>query len=66
MPHDALLLAVAMQRTHDDQHAAERRRLVGSKRLRSRSGRFRLDWRVVRDQRVLVAGVGFSRRRAAG
>ncbi|GAB2972076.1 hypothetical protein [Saccharothrix stipae] len=66
MPHDDLLLAVAMQRMQDDQHAAEGRRLVGSKRLRSLSGRFRLDWRVVRDQRVLVASVGFSWRRATG
>lgn len=64
MPNDDLLLAVAMQRMHDDHHAAARRRLAGSKRLRSLSGRIRLDWRVVRDQRVLVASVGFSWRRA--
>lgn len=65
MPYDDLLLAAAMQRMYDDHHAAERRRLVGTKRLRALSGRFRLDWRVVRDQRVLVASVGFSWRRAA-
>jgi hypothetical protein len=64
MPHDDLLLAVAMQRMHDDQSHAERHRLAGSRRLRSLSGRIRLDWRVVRDQRVLVASVGFSWRRA--
>jgi hypothetical protein len=66
MPHDDLLLAVAMQRMHDDRLRAERHRLAGSKRLRSLSGRIRLDWRVVRDHRVLVASVGFSWRRAAG
>ena len=66
MPHDDLLLAMATQRMHDDQHAAARHRLAGSKRLRSVAGRFRLDWRVVRDQRVLVASVGFSWRRATG
>ena len=64
MPHDNLLLAVATQRMHDDHRAAERHRLAGRKRLRFLSGRFRLDWRVVRDQRVLVASVGFSWRRA--
>ncbi|MFE9746124.1 hypothetical protein ACFYOT_14550 [Saccharothrix saharensis] len=65
MPHDDLLLAVATQRMHDDHHAAANHRLAGSKRLRALSGRLRLDWRVVRDQRVLVASVGFSWRRAA-
>ncbi|XVS65804.1 hypothetical protein ACQPYE_07040 [Actinosynnema sp. CA-299493] len=65
MPHDDLLLAAAMQRMHDDHRAAARHRLVGSKRLRSLSGRFRLDWRVVREHRVLVASVGFTWRRAA-
>lgn len=64
MPHNDLLLDVAMQRMHDDQSHAERHRLAGSRRLRSLSGRIRLDWRVVRDQRVLVASVGFSWRRA--
>lgn len=65
MPHDDLL-AIAMQRMHDDQRLAERHRLAGAKRLRSLSGRVRLDWRVVREHRVLVASVGFSWRRVPG
>ncbi len=63
MSHDNLLLAVAMQRLHDDHRAAALRRTAGSKRLRALAGRIRSDWRVVRDQRVLVASVGFSWRR---
>lgn len=66
MPHDDLLLAVAMQRMHDDHRVAERRRVAGAKRLRSLSGRVRVDWRVVREHHVLVASVGFSWRRAPG
>jgi hypothetical protein len=66
MPHDHLLLAMAMQRIHDDHRSAERHRLVGAKRLRSLSGRISLDWRVVREHRVLVASVGFAWRRAPG
>lgn len=66
MPHDDLLLALAMQRMNEDHSRAERRRLVGAKRLRSLSGRVSLDWRVVREQGVLVASVGFAWRRAPG
>jgi hypothetical protein len=66
MPNEDLLLAVAMQRMHDDHRRAERRRLAGTKRLRSLSGLVRVDWRVVREHRVLVASVGFAWRRAPG
>ncbi|WP_033437389.1 hypothetical protein [Saccharothrix sp. NRRL B-16314] len=66
MPHDDLLLAVAMQRMHDDHTRAERHRLVGTRRLTFLAVRFRLDWRVVREHRVLVAGIGLSWRRAPG
>lgn len=65
MPHDDLLLTVATQRLHDDRLTAERHRLA-RQRLRAFSGRVSLDWRVVREHRVLVASVGFSWRRAPG
>ncbi|QFZ17214.1 hypothetical protein [Saccharothrix syringae] len=66
MSHDHLLLGVATQRMHERERAAERHRLVGGKRLRALSGWVRLDWRVVRGHRELVAGFGVSWRRAPG
>lgn len=66
MSHDNLLLAVATQRLHDDHRAAARHRLVGRKRLRALGGWLRFDRRVVRDQRVLVATVGFTWQRVPG
>ncbi|WP_433269681.1 hypothetical protein ACQPZF_07640 [Actinosynnema sp. CS-041913] len=65
MPYQDLLLAVARQRMHDDEHAAARHRLT-RKRLKAFSGLLKLDWQVVREQRRVVASVGFSWQRSAG